>query len=201
MRHEKIPGELFYDIHEDAIAIDFAEVLSKAIHSLKENCRNMETIPAWACGFLCGFMEEELNERWQARYVFDKVEKLRGVLRYVDSYMVFDYQLKPLDNFHAIYNRMHSKVYSEEKQEMQPLKHSSDNFNELFMMPLEKVYEKGMKNHCPIIRGYFTQEEIEHLLVDCDAMPGIPFQGLPLQNGSLPGSDHGQALNQLSRES
>ena len=55
--------------NEDRVAIDFSECLSSAIHTMKNMCKTRKITHEWASGFVCGFMEETLGEKWSSRYI------------------------------------------------------------------------------------------------------------------------------------
>lgn len=157
IRHENVPDVLFDDVDRDRIATDFSDSLSNAINNLTRNFRKRRTTLDWGYGYVCGFMQDELHERWLAYYLTGKYNTLKRFLAQASTHQADD----------LLFNGQVNGQYHDSSTANREVMHSS---LEALIQPLEKIGQQGITNHCPNLNHYLTQKQVTDLLTACDSI-------------------------------
>ncbi len=186
--YEGIDGEVLRKIDDEVIVKDFLETLTKAIESVSTKSHDKKDLAGWAYGYICGYIQGSLHTRWYAKYVVQQSQEYKNMLMLLSAFRAFESDQSAIDlacKFYQYYllqdsvdmsGSIPSHIIDRHMKNVsleQINKFNKDLPNFLkreSMKMMFNVFKNESDNYSPEVGEFLSQEEVEKLLADCEAM-------------------------------
>ena len=180
--YEEISEEILKNINDDVIANDFSECLSDAIQGVSNKIQEKKEIFGWPYGFVCGFIEGSIHEKWYARYIIQQSDEYKKASFFHSAYKMYEIDQKLIVKTHTLYRYYLQQdlegMINDNPKENDYSKFSLEENNQfkdefLDYMKTESmknfinILQKKSENYCPKVGDHLSQKEVEKLLEDC----------------------------------